>query len=243
MSELYSFFNKDANSKIRENILNQKFIYDLKLSSAIYGYELQIYLPEIDKHGYDIIIDNEESIRKFQLKTRLRTAKTSSWSIHRGLLRPKFYNCEKLGFLPDPEHVGLEGGIVLMEVEINDNNLEVGYFYTDIFIILCFRLGIMRYDINTQKRADMFVENLTIGHSHSRIKIGKSMFVKAKSPVQLLSLMGYYSQYSDAWLCNLFEYLKVENKFPRVDTSIPQETRIQVITEELRSLISGRIKF
>lgn len=243
MFDLKTFINQASNSRIRENLLTFRFIYDVKLGAAIRRDELQVYLPEVDKHGYDVILDNQETVRKFQLKTFSKYSKTSSWHIHKTILRPQSYLCENLGFHFDVEHIGLNGGVVLMEFEAGENGIEVDYYYSDIYILLAFKNGIIYYDKDTIKIADKFIDKLMSGRSHEKIEMCKSLFVKAKGPEHLLALMGYYSRFDSSWSYNLTEYIKIVNRNQNKNEVVTATQREKAVIDGLTDLINGRIKY
>jgi len=110
------------NSHAKESLINNKLIYDLKLAAAQQGYFLNVYTPEVDKDGFDIIIDDQDQLIKVQLKTVMAKSDTSSWDIHKTLLRPDPYICEQLGFEPSPTGTGYQGGVILIEIEDSKND-------------------------------------------------------------------------------------------------------------------------
>ena len=77
-SQLEKFLLADVNSRAKESLINYKLFYDLKLSAALDGYDLSLYTPDVDRDGFDIILDDRDSVRKIQLKTVLITNKGAS---------------------------------------------------------------------------------------------------------------------------------------------------------------------
>ena len=67
-NNLESFLFKEKNSRTKESLVNYRLFYDLKLAAALDGYDLSLYTPDVDRDGFDIIIDDHDSVRKIQLK-------------------------------------------------------------------------------------------------------------------------------------------------------------------------------
>ncbi len=83
-----SWLVDDKNLKSRESLINDKLTFDLKLAAAERGYFLNIYIPEVDQDGFDMIFDDQERLTKVQLKAVAPTADTNYWLINKGMLRP-----------------------------------------------------------------------------------------------------------------------------------------------------------
>ncbi len=68
-TELETFLLEGENSRTKESLVNYRLFYDLKLAAALQGYDLSLYTPDVDRDGFDIILDDQDSVRKIQLKT------------------------------------------------------------------------------------------------------------------------------------------------------------------------------
>ena len=101
-SQLEKFLFAPKNSHAKESLINNKLLFDLKLAAAERGYFLNVYLPEVDKDGFDMIFDDHDLVVKTQLKTVMRGAGTSSWKIHKRILRPTVDLVENFGFECSP---------------------------------------------------------------------------------------------------------------------------------------------
>jgi len=195
-TQLEQYLEKHTHT--RESIINNKILFDLKLASARAEYFINVYTPEVDQDGFDMIFDDHDKLAKIQLKTVTSKAKTNAWDIHKGLLRPEPYLAQELGFEFSPEGTGYQGGIVLIEIEdFEDNGFEVKYYYTDILIICAMRDHILKLSKKPKKTTlKTFFKDIGEGASHEKIKIYKNMFLEAKNPDALLALMGMHNQYS-----------------------------------------------
>ncbi|MCP4178960.1 MAG: hypothetical protein GY756_14460, partial [bacterium] len=138
---LEKYLKDPANSVARETILRDRLKYDLRLAAVKRGYYLKIYSEDVDKDGFDIILDDDDEIIKTQLKSV--SGVTPEWAIHKHILRPDPLVAEDMNFEPSPTGTGASGGIILIELCFNNDDLEVFYHYTDICIILAFYLQII----------------------------------------------------------------------------------------------------
>lgn len=192
-NNLQEFLLASRQSRARESLLNHKLFYDLKLAAACANYHLETYYSDVDSEGFDIVLDDQDHLRKMQIKTVLSTSATRLWEIRKAFLRPNIWFMDKLGFSESQE--GLQGGVILMEIAPTGKRLEIKYYYTDIFILLAFYLKIIqRRNASSQNyvRA-LFDEFRKRTRLYETIKIRKSAFVETKSASHLLGLMGFHS--------------------------------------------------
>jgi len=82
------FFRDSSNTTTREYMIACALQADLIEAAAKRGYHLQVYLPAVDRDGFDIIFGDGDSMVPIQLKSTIGTAKT--WDIHRSLFRPPY---------------------------------------------------------------------------------------------------------------------------------------------------------
>ncbi|MBQ4836816.1 hypothetical protein [Pseudoalteromonas luteoviolacea] len=187
------FFYKPENSTKREALLLNKLLYDVQLSSALAGQYIKAYRTDVDDNGYDLIFDTEMVSRKIQVKSRMLDATTTSWDIKRGLLRPELSESLRFGMSANME-VGVSGGVILQEVKMLLGDIEVSYHYTDLSIIRLFQLQIIGNRIS-KRCADKLIQQLNSGHFHDKVKLQKSLFLKAKSATALIEMMGLTSSF------------------------------------------------
>jgi hypothetical protein len=208
MQELKKFLSNPKNSRSREILLMHRLIYDVELASSTRGNFLDVFQGEVDQNGFDIIFDDHDELKKLQVKTVLLHSKTSSWSIHKCMLRPNPFLAEGLGFEPSPEGAGYQGGVILMAFECDDLSISVDYYYTDIFIIKAFNIGIISYNQSIKNNAvKSLYDRLQRGISHEKVKVSKSAFLKAKSAGHLLALAGLHSHVGSSWPNPLVNFL------------------------------------
>jgi len=133
------YLKAPANSLIREEILNYKLFFDLKITAAKYKNFLKIYKPEVDIEAADIIVeDTNDLTRKIQLKSRVKST-VKSWKIHKTIMLPGMYQSLDYGF-DSTICPHFPGAFILIDVventkpkSSNDNfEIEVRYSLTDI---------------------------------------------------------------------------------------------------------------
>ena len=204
------FFKEKENSVTREKLFLNKIMFDLKLAAAHAEVPLQIFTPDVDRDGYDIIVDDADAERRFQLKSVLASSTTASWDIYKRLLRPTVYNVHALGFAMSPEGVGIEGGVILIHIDDGNPDCPVVYSYTDVFILTAMANGLLvPSQVNRTNQAHSVLAGLHEGSGRDSIRLPKGIFVKLRSPSALLSIGGFHnSENSYCWFGNLLAALQ-----------------------------------
>lgn len=243
--ELESFLFKEENSRTKESLVNYRLFYDLKLAAALKGYDLSLYTPDVDRDGFDIILDDQDSVRKIQLKTVLKNATTSTWHIHKTMLRPDIEFCEELGFEPTQSGTGVQGGVILMELDPQIKSMDIRYYYTDVFVITALYLGIVNRSPKIRKTIfNSYYKNIMSGSSNDKMPVPKSLFVEAKSPEHLLGLMALHNRINHCWWHHLINIGKDHFIDLIDDTKLPapnNNLRVR-IADELLMLTEGLTK-
>lgn len=200
---LSDYLETPANLHAREELFNYRLLFDVKLAAAHHGYHLLTYYSDVDHDGFDIIFDDHHTVRKVQLKTVSSTKTTSSWEIHRSILRPERQNWERLGFYhPGVMHetdVGVEGGVILVEFDATDAQLPVAYYFTDIYVITAIALGHLDRLTTSIEAANNLRTDLPNGRLTDKIGVAKGLFVRAEGPSNLLSLLSMCSPHRVNW--------------------------------------------
>jgi hypothetical protein len=221
-------------SHAREELLMHRLLFDLKLAAARRGYHLLTYRSDVDVDGFDCILDDRDTLRKFQVKSVI--GGTGTWEIHRKLLRPDMYSAEMFGF--EPTHVGQEGGVILIKAsEMPNRDLAIGYRYTDLHILTAIDSGLIKCRADTKAAVDRAMKSLrNPDEAPDRIEISSGAFVTAKSVDALLALAGIHSTCDHQWRFNLPQVIAAD--FGRTKESEESiEARRRLITEELGKLI------
>lgn len=191
------FLNQPHNSVTRERIFFNRLCFDLKIAAARRGYPLTLFEPEVDRDGFDLIIDDADNNRHFQLKTVLKTSKTPSWNINKRILRPNILMGNKCNLAP--EDCGVGGGVILISIDVSQNEPLIQYYYTDYLIIMSFhmRMFLERSRKKAQKtryqRAELFLSEIHNGSHKDKIEINKKLFLKTQSADCLLAIAGFHS--------------------------------------------------
>lgn len=190
------------NTVTRERMFFNRLYYDLKLAAARCGYPLMIFEPEVDRDSYDIVVDDGDQERRFQLKTVLHDAGTSSWKVTKRLLRPGLAYCDALRIAPADS--GFGGGILLIEIDVNSNEPSVRYAFTDYFILCGLQMRLWLEAARSgprvgrpPKKREVFaanaLEELARGLPREEIALERQLFVNLKSTDALLALLGFHS--------------------------------------------------
>ena len=194
------FLNKDKNMHAREQILMHRLFLDLQSAAASSGYYLNTYFDDVDHDGFDVIFDDQDYIKKIQVKSVHKDGTTAGWDIHKRMLRPTFQWLDMLGFECSSSGEGSEGGVILIAFAEENGELRADYYYTDVFILLMFYCGaIKRKHTKSQQAVEAIYSDWRRGIGSERIRIPKAAFFKAKSPAALLSLMGLHGGNDWAW--------------------------------------------
>lgn len=106
-----------------------------------------------------------------------------------------------------------------MEISVELTEISVTYYYTDIFVITALNLEIItpRRKISPSIFTNFFGK-IKDGNSDSKMRVPKSLFVKAKGPVQLLALMGLHSSDGYLWWDHLLT-ISEHSRHPQNDES------------------------
>jgi hypothetical protein len=208
---------------------------------------LQIFAPDVDRDGFDIIVDDGDWERRLQLKSLLVSSGTQSWEIHKRLLRPTRDWASQLGFEHSPFGVGMGGGVVLMQIDDGDPSCPVTYYYSDIFIlvVLAERWLVCENKYRNEQALEV-IRRMRVGIGRERVSVPLGAFVKLRTPSTLLAAGGFHSpepQY--CWWGNLITAL--EGNFRVDETPMSQETAARVTTahaghaiEELLALVDDK---
>jgi hypothetical protein len=203
------FFNQPRNSRTREALFNYKFFYDLKLAAAKNESDVQVYIPEIDREGYDVILDDGDKMKVFQLKTVLKTSPARTWRVQKQLLRPDSDSALAFGYERDPEHVGLQGGFVLAKIEATEDSIiQMEYLYTDICVLMAFKLGILSCMNSNEDIINRAIRELFIGGRNERIVVPKSLMVNVQSAENILAISDMQSETRNEWVRFLVDYAR-----------------------------------
>lgn len=183
----------------RELMLMHKLIYDCRLVLARLEDRLQVFQGEVDHDGFDVMFDDRDQSKRFQVKTVF--GGTTSWNIHRSLLRPTAEWADYYGYDASPTGIGIGGGVILQEIDVRPaDELLVHYSYTDLNIIRAFNLEIIkRPHAYSQKTVVGLFQELRRGRGKETIPIARGAFVDAKGPAELLALAEFNTGVGGLW--------------------------------------------
>lgn len=196
---LREFFAAPVNQTTRERIFFSRLSFDLKIAAARNGYHLHIYEPDVDRDGFDIVVEDEDVSRWFQTKAVLATAATNSWDINAGLLWPADDVGAKYGRAP--VEGGRGGGVILIEIDDRTDAGDVVYSYTDYDIITAIAEGFLteRIEVKTgpgrppvpaRVEASNTLKLLHGSQRGEKVSVSRKLFIELTSADTLLAVMG-----------------------------------------------------
>jgi len=186
-------------------MLFHRLCFDLYASAVRAGYPLTVFSPEVDREGYDLVLDDGDYERRVQLKSILSVSSTRAWNTTKRFLRPELRSAGRLDFEVSPEGVGVDGGIVLIECDSKDPNLPVVYHFTDLMVLASVEQGWVPGKAPTRashpsnasrtpgEQARDLLQELRTGSGHTKVEVPIGVFVKAVGPNELLALIGLHS--------------------------------------------------
>lgn len=192
--ELRDFLSDPLNSVTREKLLYNRFYFDMKLAAARAKYALTLYEPDVDRDGFDVVIDDNEHISFVQLKTVLNSSKTRKWAIRRKLLclnEPDDYCVQN-------PHLGKGGAVILIEFDPGPKEI-VSYYVTD-WRLLHYAKILLSFEPDKQplarrnKQICDLIYDIENREKFLKTDIKKGVLLKARDADAVLALLGHYSK-------------------------------------------------
>lgn len=242
---LEEYLKKDKNSVFREKLVNYKIFYEIKLAAARNKSDINIYIPEIDRDGYDLLLHDKDKIKPFQLKSKIYNSKTSNWLLQKQLLRPFSINVNLLDYEASSiSDEGFEGGLILINIKISKEKIEdLNYYYTDCFIISALEKELIKFkNKNTQKSTFQIIKELKKGNRYEKIKITKSIMVEVETVEHLLALSGISSIFQNNWQNDYKNYLINSNPINKKNNNKTFELRASLILKLNKIIKDKRLK-
>jgi len=195
---LDKFLKKDEFLHDREAMLMHKLVFDCRLAFAKNNCRLQVLTGEVDHNGFDVVFDDGDTWKRFQVKVVY--GKTATWEIHKRLLRPTPNVADYFGYECSPEGIGICGGVILQELNLDKlGELTVKYRYTDLDILRAFNLGIIkRKHGKSNKAVSGLFDALKMGYGE--ISVPKGAFLEARGPEELMALAGFNTCDCGPWI-------------------------------------------
>lgn len=229
---LESFLRADENTVTRERLLFHRFCLDMYLGAARARYPLSVLSIEVDREGFDVVLDDGDRERRIQLKVVDGT--TGSWSVPKRLLRPEAMIAHQLRFPSTIEGIGIGGAVVVMEYRPTLTDIFVRYLFCDAHILAARASGWINANGrpgNPSKVAKKKLDELRTGIGSEQIDISKGLFVEARDPDHLLALLEMHSVQDHQW-CHMLR-LRLGEGYD-VETHGPVEEQI---AEDLARLV------
>lgn len=222
-------------SRAREALFFHKICYDLKVAGILVGTHLQIYKVEVDDSGVDVIVEWELGFRKFQLKTIAVESSTSKWQVNASLLKPTALE-DGRHQIPEWQYYhpfGVNGGVLLAEVDWGSDVPKLRYYFTDLFILMLLRDSILRFKPCAEAARALSISAVSEFSSNTKVELTRRCFVRASSVVGLLELMGLPSRAEISWR-NLF--YRVYCRSTQAQAGPPPEVAKRLLQEHFSRL-------
>lgn len=217
-NDLAQFVRASINTTTREALLTRRYVYDVCVAAAHRGYALQVFIPDVDREGVDVVLSDADEIIPIQLKATITSFRPSSkvTNVHGGVLKPNPYVAEGIGFEPTQGGTGQAGAVVICEVigvDLSRVSLNIRYWVTNAFVLAALAHDLVPgAPLPARLCAQALINELQQGITHDRVVIPGSCFVPAVSAGALLVLSGLHShdpyQKHYSWQTNLYESLK-----------------------------------
>ncbi|HEX6040664.1 hypothetical protein [Longimicrobium sp.] len=235
---LQTFLANAKNTTSREVLVAHRLIYELKLAAARGNIDLRVYHPDVDRDGFDLVLEAEEATKKIQTKVVYQGSGTKAWEIHKPMLRPSPWYSEHLGFEPTVAGTGLDGGVLIIDLAIDGQELSLSYRYFDVDLLLARILGFTTATPPShESKLREFHRALMQAPYRGKISLPAWMLFSAKDAESLLALMGLPCRLNITWPMHLRTAAALTWKAPGVRGDLELSSR--VAREELDLLTLG----
>lgn len=205
---LKSFLTDPKNTKTREYMIACRLQSDLLDAASNRGYPLQIYLPAVDRDGFDIIFSDAQTLVPVQLKST--ATKRSEWKIHRKFFRPRYYDFESYKLFSSSYESGMGGGVALIDIKKEQGVLSLSYAYSDYLIVRLLASGHFNFSKQRINAARKALEDM-VSNIDGSFTLKRTCFLGAPTSDHLLSLMGLHSTVNTQWRYEWLDYLSAIN--------------------------------
>ena len=226
----------------REAIFLHKLAYDLKVAAACDDWQVEINIVNVDDGGYDLTADWGGGSRRFQVKTRMVPKGAQKWRIRATLLKPtpeqeaRARIVEWQAFHP----FGYNGGVIVMDINwVSPEVPKVRYLYTDLFILMLLRDGIICRKPHLQARKVLQNVCAKPFDRRANVVIPNSCFLRLKEISSLLEVAGMPKRVQRHWRDRFYDVYAqrvdgLGNLLPSLANKPPRET----CKEMVRKLLS-----
>jgi hypothetical protein len=184
------FLKARENDSTRERMYFHWLAHQLQLEAAEtghLGYYLEIFEPEVDRSGFDIVLNDADWERHIQVKTVLTSSTTDFWEIRTKLLLPIHSIVDVFGL--EPMSSGLGGGFLLLEIADQSGQVK-SYSYTDYFTLVAQALNLTE---NSDSAARTVLDSLNKPNPERHVTIRRSVLMPLKRIPQILGVIGLHN--------------------------------------------------
>lgn len=200
-SLLAQFLRKPVNSVSREVMLSHRVALDLKVASAHSHFDLRVYRPDVDRDGFDMLLEQRSIARVLQLKSIMRGAKTRAWKVRTHLLHPSRNRSERLGFTLPRIGLGdgLDGAVLLIDCDVEGEELHVGYRFFDLAVAAAHASGQTKANAKLQDEAWQLIRTLRRMRGDGTVDLPSRLFLKVPSAEGVLAMLGMRTRHRGSW--------------------------------------------
>ena len=208
---LKGFLDRSENSVSREVLLAHRVTYEFKIGSALSGFDLRAYRPDVDRDGFDLLIEQRSLARVIQLKTVGRRAKTVRWKVKSHLLHPSTRRSGRLKFSLPALGLGdgLDGALLVVDFEVERESINIGYRLFDLAVAAAHTLRITGVSEQKAEEASALLWRLRKAEGHGAVIIPAWMLIRLPTAESVLSVLGMRTRYAGGfWYEALLAYAK-----------------------------------
>jgi hypothetical protein len=211
------------------------------MAAAEREYHLKIFQSTVDIEGFDVMLDDNQQARRFQLKTRFNAKTRVLKDIHSVMLMPKRRNANLIRF-ENGMCPTLDNGLIFIDINYPTDTFipDIQYFYLDFYILHSISKGIIPWKTHYIEKSKEILERLLISkRKNQRINIPISLFLKLKNASSLLAISGF-----DSMDKNTLQYFFMNvfaKEITEIDYVAANEEQKQIFKKNYIDIISGLV--
>lgn len=239
--QLADFLDNSENSVSREVMLSHRVSYELKVGSALANFDLRVYRPDVDRDGFDMLLEQRSLTRPLQLKSRRKGASTGSWKVRSHLLHPSRIRSGYLHFALPRIGLGdgLDGALLVVEFTVAGDSLSIEYLYFDLAVAAAHTLGITAAPQRTVDSATQLLSTLRRLDGNGSVTIGAGMALRVPTAEGVLALLGFRTRFRGSFWYETLRAYALKNRFDAGDEKRPIPELISLASDALAEIQSG----
>lgn len=199
-SGIGQFLSSEHNSVSREVLFTHRITYELKLASAHSGFDLRVFRPDVDRDGFDLLLEQRSIVRLVQTKTVGARAKTSSWEVGCHLLHPSRKRAERLGFTLPQIGLGdgLDGAVLAIVFDVVGDDIQVRYRVFDLSVAAAHAAELTGLGQKQVAQVESLLARLRNAKGLGRVRVPRWMFLDVPTAEGVLALLGMRTRFGES---------------------------------------------